>query len=61
MAKITFYPRFGPIIAIYYSKSIQNEYISIVELLMHLEDALTSFISRFYNFAVRLIAVAEKM
>ena len=46
--------------AIQYSKGIQNEYISIVELLMHLEDALTSFILRFYNFARRLIAKLQK-
>ena len=46
--------------AIYYSKGIQNKYTSIIELRMHLEDALTSFILRFYNFARRLIAKLQK-
>ena len=58
--KKPFTPVFGQIIAIYYSKSIRNEYIFIAELLMYLEDALTSFIFGFYNFDRRLIAKLQK-
>ena len=53
---VFFTPVFGPIMAVQYSKCIQNEYISIAELFIRLEDGVTSIILRFYNVARRLIA-----